>query len=197
MSRPWTQDDDAILRGMFPDTLDRKIAIVLGRTRSAIKNRAVTLGLRKSDEYMATRPGCFKPGQTSWNAGISFNPGGRSIQTRFKPGQTPRNTLPIGSERISKDGLLERKVSETGRRWRTVHSLIWEQHNGPVPRGHIVVFRDGDKRNFDPGNLELISRSENMQRNSRHNLPPEISNAYQLIGALNRQINKREKGVAA
>jgi hypothetical protein len=29
------------------------------------------------------------------------------------------------------------------RNWVAVHRLVWEQAHGPVPPGHIVVFRPG------------------------------------------------------
>ncbi|MAM87543.1 MAG: HNH endonuclease [unclassified Hahellaceae] len=177
--------------------MDRTIAAVLGRTRSAVKNRAITLGLKKSAEYMATGPGHFKAGGTSWNAGKSMPSTGRTAETQFKKGQRPHTWKPIGTERVSKDGYLERKISETGRRWRFVHLLVWEAVNGPLPKGHAVVFRDGNRQNISLDNLECISRAELMSRNTIHNLPPEIAAAKQLIGALNRQINKREKRTAA
>jgi hypothetical protein len=44
------------------------------------------------------------------------------------------------------------------------------------------------------GRLELISRAENMRRNSYHTrYPKEVAQLIQLRGALNRQINKRLK----
>jgi hypothetical protein len=36
---------------------------------------------------------------------------------------------------------------------------------GAIPRTHIVIFKDGDKRNFDISNLVLISKSENLKIN--------------------------------
>ncbi|BBI51055.1 hypothetical protein HORIV_34760 [Vreelandella olivaria] len=56
-----------------------------------------------------------------------------------------------------------------------------------------MIFRDGDKRNFAPANLELISRAELMRRNSYLNLPEPLPQIVQLRGALNRKINSRSK----
>ena len=39
--------------------------------------------------------------------------------------------------------------------------------------------------------VELITRVELMQRNTRHNLPPEINELYVIQGAITRAINKR------
>jgi len=53
------------------------------------------------------------------------------------------------------------KVKEPGA-WRYVHRLVWEEHNGPVPKGYIVTFLDGNKENTDISNLALISQRENL-----------------------------------
>ncbi|WP_375191828.1 HNH endonuclease signature motif containing protein [Marinobacter sp.] len=190
----WTVQHDAWLRDLYPDTPNKTIAKIMGRSEAAVDNRAVKLGLVKSPEYLATKPGCFKPGLKPWNKGKPFNPGGRSAETRFKKGHNPHNWCPIGHERVSKDGILERKVTDTGvtkADFVPVHVLVWEAEHGPVPEGHIVIFKDGDRRNFDPSNLECISRAENMRRNTVHRLPKEVALTCQLLGALNRQINKR------
>ena len=87
-------------------------------------------------------------------------------------------------------------MSDTGyspRDYVAVHKLVWEAAHGPVPQGHIVVFRDSNRRNFDLANLECISQAENMRRSSLHRYPPEIVQAMQLRGALNRNINDRRK----
>jgi hypothetical protein len=76
----------------------------------------------------------------------------------------PFNTMPIGSERINALGYVEVKYSEKSgspkNRWKGKHILIWEKANGPVAEGHAVIFADGNKRNFKPGNLVLVSRKE-------------------------------------
>ena len=50
-----------------------------------------------------------------------------------------------------------------------LHRIIWEEANGPIPDGHIIHHRDGDKTNNDIANLELIawgvhSRNHNISR---------------------------------
>jgi hypothetical protein len=130
-------------------------------------------------------------------------------ETQFKKGQmhgqAQRNWKPIGSERISKDGYLERKVSDEDyshlpadeanrkrqRRWVAVHRLVWEEANGPIPAGHKLAFRNGNKRDIQLDNLECVSDAEWMRRNTVHNLPKPVARAVQLLGALNRQIRKR------
>lgn len=77
----------------------------------------------------------------------------------FKKGTVPHNHRPIGSERIDKDGYVLVKVEEH-KKWKLKHRVIWEQHNGSIPKGCVVIFLDGDIYNFDINNLALVSRNE-------------------------------------
>jgi len=44
--------------------------------------------------------------------------------------------------------------------------IIWEETNGrPVPPATMVIQKDGNKNNFDPSNLALLSMAENAIRN--------------------------------
>jgi len=220
----WSGEQDAILRRLYPDTPTAMIAKQLSREVGSVYRRASKLGLVKSAAYLSTAAAGrlssqsaqgvnfrFKPGQTPHNKGLR-RPGwhsGRMRETQFKKGQmhgqAQRNWKPIGSERISKDGYLERKVSDEDyshlpadeanrkrqRRWVAVHRLVWEEANGPIPAGHKLAFRNGNKRDIQLDNLECVSDAEWMRRNTVHNLPKPVARAVQLLGALNRQIRKR------
>jgi hypothetical protein len=88
-------------------------------------------------------------------------------------------------------------LSDTGyppRDWVPVSHIEWGKHNGKaVPKGHAVIVRDGDSRNFAPTNLELISRADLMRRNHYLHMPPELAQIVQLRGALTRKINHRSQ----
>jgi hypothetical protein len=106
----------------------------------------------------------FRPGNVPFNKGRKgYCPPG-SEKGWFRPGNVPFDTMPLGSERINADGYVEIKYSEASgsskNRWKGKHVLIWEKANGPAPKGHAVIFADGDRRNFKPGNLVLVSRKE-------------------------------------
>lgn len=166
------------------------------------------MGLRKSQGFLESpysgrmRPGNkrgwptrFRPGHTPFNKGKKgWSAGGRSVETRFKKGHRPQNWVPVGSIRTAKAGILQLKTTDTGyppHDWQSVHSLLWEGFNGPVPKGQIVVFRNRNIRDFRIENLELISRAENMRRNSIHRLPPALADLCRTLGVLNRHIHKR------
>ena len=186
---PWTTAEDAALSALYSQHSANHVARALKRSRSAIRNRVTKLGLRKRENA-----GRFTPGHNTWNKGMKgLDIGGK--ETRFKPGDMPHTWRPIGHTRETKDGYLQRKVQDTRvtrRDYVGVHHLVWRMHGRSIPPGHALVFRDGDIRNFDINNLELVSRAELMRRNTVHRLPKELAQLVQLRGALMRQINKRQ-----
>ena len=195
----WTKQEDQQLRNLYPTHKLADIAEIMGRSISSIANRRVKLGLKRTPEQTAAiGDGRFKPGHNQpWNKGKKgWQAGGRSKETQFKKGHKPSNTWrPVGAERISKDNLLYRKVSDTGIKkddWKAVHVLVWESENGPLPEGHIVIFKDKNRRNFDPDNLEAVTRAENMRRNSIDRYPTEYRQAAITLGWFKRKLNKLE-----
>jgi len=210
----WTPEEIGILRARYPhDSMPQLMEALPGKRAGQIYSQAGKLGLAKTQKYLASPAACrlrrgdnagkqyrFPPGHVPANKGVKgiCYPG--AVATQFKPGHRGGRALevykPIGTERISKDGYLERKVNDDmplQRRWRAVHILLWEEANGPLPKGHALAFRDGNKQHIALDNLELLSRAELMLRNTVHNLPPEIVEVVQLRAALNHRINHRSK----
>ena len=127
----------------------------------------------------------FKKGNIPWNKGTKgLFKGGE--KTYFKKGHTPHNTLPIGSMRIDVDGYMDIKVKD--HKWKLYHRYLWEKENGTIPKGYLLVFKDGNKQNVVIENLELITMKENMKRNALYNYPEEVQDlirAKRLINTCN------------
>lgn len=201
----WTGERSEKLRSLYPFTRNRDIAKMLGVSESAVNARAFKMGLRKDPE--CKKAWCsvtaFKSGNVPLTKGKKlkdiYKP--ESIEkikaTQFKKGRAPHNTLPLGSERITPDGYLEIKTSMKGKsnaeRWTAKQRLVWEQHHGPIPAGCIIVFKDGNNRNFNIDNLEMRTRREHGAKAVFHLRPEEYKTLIQLKGALTRQINKSSK----
>jgi hypothetical protein len=119
-------------------------------------------------------------------------------ETQFRKGSRPHTWQPIGATRITDDGYLQRKVTDTGytpRDWVGEHVLLWTAAHGAPPPGHAVIFRDGDKRHVSLENLELVSRADLMRRNSIHAvLPPGLKAAVFQLGILRRALRRLEEG---
>jgi hypothetical protein len=108
-------------------------------------------------------PTQFMKGIIPWNKGTKGIVIG-GVATQFKKGNRPVNYRPVGSERVNVEDYIEIKVADP-RTWTYKHVLVWEEYNGPVPKGHVVIFGDCNRRNFDPGNLVLVSRKQLVRLN--------------------------------
>ncbi len=205
---PWHEVEIELLVALYPDHATAKLAACFDRSERSVYFKAYQLGLKKSATFLATpeagriQPGSrigetgrFKPGFTPWNKGrkgVSYE-GAKA--TQFQLGSNPHNWVPIGTDR-PRDGYLCRKMTDTGyprRDWVPLHVLLWREHRGPVPAGHVVVFRDRNTRHIDLDNLECISRTELMRRNTVNNLPAPLKQVIRLKGALKRVIRNKEK----
>jgi len=98
----------------------------------------------------------------------------------------------VGDELVldRKLGIVYVKVSENGRfrngllgKWKQKHVVAWEAVNGPIPKGHLVVFMDRNKNNFNINNLLLASRWEFFYMSSSGMLSsdPEVTKTNLLI----------------
>lgn len=195
----WTPERLEALRTLYATHSGQECADALGVSLNTVWHAVNKLGLRKSRDWIVERSR-FKPGMTPHNKGKPHPSRGRAVETQFKKGMRPHTWQPIGHTRETKDGYLQRKVSDTRctrRDYVGIHHLVWRMHGNTVPPDHALVFADGDKRNFDINNLALIPRAELMRRNSVHRHGPEVARAYQLIGAVRRQINRRSRGDTA
>jgi len=210
--RIWTEAEDARMRTLYPEQPTAAVAVALGRSIASVYQRADKLGLKKSAAFLASPASCrttgrqgigtrFVKGQAPANKGLR-RPGwsaGRMRETQFKKGVlngvAAARFKPIGSTRTI-DGYLYRKVSTLPgpwtRNWTLEHYRVWTAAHGPVPAGHAICFKNGDKTDVRLDNLECLTKAAVMARNTVHNLPKPLAQTIQLLGALKRQIRKRD-----
>lgn len=150
--------------------------------------------------------GQFRKGCVSLSKGkkMSEKTRRKCEHTWFQKGHSNWNTKQLGSERVTKDGYIEVKISDKpceGRRnWRSKQLLVYEKaHNCKVDtKKNCVIFLDGNNRNFDIDNLYLISRAENRVLNcnwgkwDRHSGDSEIGMSAILKMRIIREIRKRK-----
>lgn len=207
--RKWLAWELQFLRECYAEHSNPVLATVLGRTVGQVASRALQLGLKKSAAQRSRdangKDSRFQKGIVPWNKGLHNVAGGRSAETRFKKGNRPSTWVPVGSYRVRRDpaalAYLERKVNDLPGpnhvRWHPVHRLVWEEANGPVPAGHIVVFKRGcysiKLEEITLDRIELITRRELMARNTIHHMPPALADVARLRGRLTRAINDRAK----
>lgn len=186
----------------YPHMSTREIALKYGLTEGKVHNIACSRKVKKTPEYMKDmlsrtnknlldlgKAHRYKKGESPWNKGKYMRV---SVATEFTKGQVPHNYRPVGSERITVDGYLERKVADP-KKWKGVHIIVWEEVNGPVPPRHKVVFKDNNKLNVSIDNLLCVSYQEAMLRNTIHRYPKEIVQAIKTISKLKKTIRNHGK----
>ena len=79
------------------------------------------------------------------------------------------------------------------------HKYLWEQANGPVPNGYVVIFGDGNRRNFDLTNLILVSRRQllTMNRNGLIQNDADLTRTGVLVAELLNVASQKKSGKAA
>ena len=123
----------------------------------------------------------------------------RTKATRFKKGDRPKNEVPVGTIRKNKYGYLLRKKQMAGsqwERWEFLHRAVWEEHNGKIPEGMMVIFKDSDRKNCDISNLMLVTKGEGTamaRKKLRFKNPDLTETALQLV-RLSIAANRRRKG---
>ena len=136
-------------------------------------------GYYKNHHLNSGLTGRFEKGHVPANKGKHPPTVGRMAETQFKKGHLPHNTKPIGYERINKNGYVEVKVKMRpssplcNDNFAPKHRLIWEAANGPVPKGHKLIFANGDKTNITLDNLLLITDAQMARLNQNHLIQPD------------------------
>lgn len=135
----------------------------------------------------------FTKGQDSWNKGTKGICAG-GIKTQFKKGQKPHNYKPVGSERVNSDGYVDVKIADPNK-WRAKHRLLWEEQNGPIPKGYVIIFGDGNRRNFQQDNLILVSKSQLaiLNKNQLIKDNADLTRVGVLIADIYKKIGERKK----
>lgn len=127
---------------------------------------------------------------------------GYGRKTWFQKDGTPVNKMDIGTivVRTTKDGYKYKwiKVRDgckpTSYNFEPLHRVTWELHNGPIPKGGIIMFKDGNAMNCSIDNLVLCEN----ERERRYAQPymgvsKEIAEAGVALAKLKNAIKKAEE----
>lgn len=198
----WTAEQNQILVAMYPNETAPVIAEKLGLPVHIIYCRARSLKLSKSDEFKASEKSGrisqksfgekyrFQPGHTTWNKdkkGVCFG----GVATQFKKGRLPHNYKPVGTERLL-EGYLYVKVADP-KTWVPKHYELWKETHGQYPpKGHVLIFKDGNRLNITIENLQLLTRQEFMSYNTIHQYPEPLKDVMRLAAKLRRKLHVDE-----
>jgi len=164
IARIYTPERIAWLREHYPQMPIADLAAAYNSTFGANHTKEQLHSVCARRGIRSGRTGRFEKGLAPWNTGKKGYMGANTGS--FKKGNMPQTKVRLWTERINRDGYVEISIPErnpwTGAptRFKHKHLWLWEVENGPLPKGHAVIFRDGNNRNFDSDNLMLVSRAE-------------------------------------
>lgn len=104
----------------------------------------------------------FAPGHETWNKnlkGIHLSPA-----SEFKSGPRPDRRADIGAVSIRLAHGVRRafiKVAHPNR-WKLRAVMVWEEANGPIPKGHVIHHDDRNALNDDLANLICLTRAQHL-----------------------------------
>lgn len=215
-SPKWTPEEIEKLKALYPNHATQDLVPIFNRSLHGINGAAFKLGIKKSEAHQealrewrrqrylndpAFKATQLRKGHTPWNKGQP-NEKAKYLPHAFKPGMLQgwanENVLPVGTYRVY-TGDLYRKINTTGtknQQWKKVSRLVWEAANGPVPPGHIVLFKPGKHttklEDIRLENIECITRREQLERNSFLNYPAEFRGLISVLAHLRNKIKRKE-----
>ena len=193
MNRTWTYNEEQYLITHYATTSNVELAKTLSKKNAdRVMAKAKRLGLKKSRQFLKEscqqreNSGKFKKGLIPHNKGkkLSQETKEKLKPTMFKRGNRPHNAQPVGTETKDKYGYVWVKIAEPSE-WKLKHHVAYGE---PVPTGHNVIFLDGNKYNFERGNLQLVSNAELMNRNTMHRYPPELVRLLKTLNKLKKRV---------
>jgi len=196
-------ETDKILQEQYMLLPVKRLATVIGRSHTFVRTRLKQLGLTIPLELVEQRKldSRIKKGNIPANKGKKMKPEvyQKAKPTMFKKGNVPSNTKYDGytSVRVDNKGIPYIHVRISKGKFELLHRKLWMDAYGPIHPGMVVAFKNGNQADVRLDNLELISRRDNMLRNSVHRFPEDLRLTIQLLGALNHRINSMIKKQSA
>jgi len=191
----------------YPFESTAAIAKDLGVSLSKVYNRAWSLGIKKDPVYLRStqypkgylggKASQFKLGHIPKNKGVKMPAELYKMvkPTMFKKGNKPANTKPVGTINVRADssGRLYQYIKIKDSHWELLQRHVWTQANGKIPTGSVVIFLDGNYLNCELSNLQVITRKENMARNTIQRFPAELQEIMKLTSKLKRKTNGKQQ----
>lgn len=205
-----SRETDQFLLDHYPHHSTKLLSIALGISPDKVYRAAYRLGLQKSEEYQRDllqelskqlaekgKAHRFTKGQTPPNKGQKMpdHVYDRAKATMFAKGNKPHNTKHDGhiSIRRDKTGRDYAYIRVRQGEYKLLHRVVWEENNGPIPEKMIIAFKNGNSLDCTLANLELITKEDNMRRNSIYRYPPDLVGAIRTNAGLKRRIRKLEE----
>jgi len=181
------------LREITPGRFNREITKMFNKKFGLAKSEKAIKGARAKYRILTEARHEYPKGHVPFNKDTKGLTGENA--TSFKKGDIPYNYKPVGTERINAEGYIDVKIADP-RTWKPKHRIIWEKHNGEIPKNHVILFGDGDKLNVNIDNLLCVSRSQLVRLNQNDMIQndAELTKTALNIIDLQQKIYQLEKG---
>ena len=206
----YSQSTIELIRSMYCYHTAKEIAESMGISITTVYNLVYKHGIKKPKEWIVNpksggfkkgernSPGTeFKKGQTAHNKGKKVEPHVYKSLSRtfFPPGHVPFNNKPMYSISVRADsgGIPYKFIKIRPQYWELLHRYMWMEAHGPIPKNMVVIFKDGNSLNCQLSNLDMITRQENMLRNSSNNVPEHLKEVVKLKNKLTKKIKEHGK----
>jgi hypothetical protein len=189
----YTDEQKEFLRSVIPGRSYKEIADLFNERFGLQLKTSQVNSFIGNNKLNTGRNGRFQKGNIPPNKGKK---GIRvSIATEFKPGHVPRTYLSVGTETVRGEGYIWVKVADPDK-WKEKHRIIWEEANGPVPEGYVVIFANRNPLDVRLENLILISRRLLAVLNKRNLISsdPEATRAGIVVAQVYLKIAERNTG---
>lgn len=153
------------VRELIADHSLQETATILSKRFNREVSFYMLKGIMARHGIKTGRTGLFEVGHSLGKGRVMSDSTREKLRgTFFKKGRKAENEVPVGTE-VFRAGYMLVKVKEgpdLGQwdRWAFKHRLVWEEAHGPIPKGGNVIFLDGDHRNCDLSNLDLVTNAE-------------------------------------
>jgi hypothetical protein len=180
----FSREEIEYIKSNYPDKRSDEIADILNCSLSSVYQIAHKFGIYKSKEFLTSdesgrlnkrlaivgKKYRFKKGHIPANKGKKMPEEIRKkvTHTFFTKGHEPANTKANGTITVRRDSKDNRYkwIKISYKNWKMLQVLNWENKYGPVPKGKILVCKDGNQLNCEPENWILADRALHLDRNA-------------------------------
>ncbi len=201
--RKYTDEEDCFLRDNYLTIPTKRMSKILKRSESSARQRLHLLGLKVPADIAAKfkAENQLQPGNVPMNKGKKLKdyctPDAIAAMqtTQFNKGNEPHNTKYDGAISLRYDNrkvpMYHIRLSKA--KWEYLHRFNYQKFIGEIPKGGVVIFKDGNTLNCHPFNLQLITKKENVLRNSIQRYPQELQQVIKLTAKLKKKIKNYGK----
>lgn len=190
---------------------EKPMAREINKSSMFVRTRLKQLGLVTPRHIIEQRikDSRIKPGTVPQNKGkriedyVGPEALARVRASQFRKGNVPPNAKYDGAKSVRKytqrNGVKKQytHIRISKGKWKMLHVKIWEDKNGPLPAGKILVFKNKDTTDIRLSNLKMVDRKNHMLNNTIHRFPEELKEVIRLTAKLKRRTNETRPKTSA